>query len=188
MPSRISAWAVYDVFTVANGEQVFLAVVSDTQWATFCDAFEFADLKSDPGLGSNNQRVQARAWLLPMLRERLAVKSAADISAIFERNGLPYAPITRPQDLFDDPHLRATGGLASVTLPDGRVTTTPLLPLALSGRRLPLRADPPRLGEHSDQLLAELGYDPTAVAALRAANVVGEIPGAAAGGAEPPGA
>ena len=173
MPSRISAWAIYDVFTVANGEQIFLAVVSDTQWA-------------DSRLGSNNQRVQAREWLLPMLRERLVAKSAAAISAVFERNGLPYAPITRPQDLFDDPHLRATGGLAPVTLPDGRATTTPLLPLTLSGRRLPLRADPPTLGEHTDQLLAGLGYDAADIAALRAANVVGSIPGAAAGGVEPP--
>jgi crotonobetainyl-CoA:carnitine CoA-transferase CaiB-like acyl-CoA transferase len=186
MPSRISAWAIYDVFTVANDEQVFLAVVSDTQWAIFCDAFGYADLQADPRLGSNNQRVQAREWLLPMLRERLAAKSAAEISAVFESNGLPYAPITRPQDLFDDPHLRATGGLAPVTLPDGRSTTTPLLPLALDGRRLPLRTNPPALGEHTDQLLAELGYGAADIAAMHAANVVGPIAGAEPGGAEPP--
>ena len=185
MPSRISAWAIYDVFTVANDEQVFLAVVSDTQWAIFCDAFGYADLQADSRLGSNNQRVQAREWLLPMLRERLAAKSAAEISAVFESNGLPYAPITRPQDLFDDPHLRATGGLAPVTLPDGRGTTT-LLPLALDGRRLPLRANPPALGEHTDQLLAELGYGAANIVAMHAANVVGPIAGAAPGGAEPP--
>jgi crotonobetainyl-CoA:carnitine CoA-transferase CaiB-like acyl-CoA transferase len=185
MPSRISAWGVYDVFTVANGEQVFLAVVSDTQWAIFCDAFGHADLKSDPRLASNNLRVQAREWLLPMLRERLAAKSAAEISAIFERSGLPYAPITRPQDLFDDPHLRATGGLTPVTLPDGRGTTTPLLPLAMAGRRLPLRTNPPALGEHTDQLLSGLGYGAADIAALHAANVVGPVAGPVVRGVEP---
>src|SRR5277367_5435651 len=60
MPSRISAWGVYDVFTVAGDEQIFLAVVSDTQWAIFCAAFGFADLKADPRLASNNHRVLAR--------------------------------------------------------------------------------------------------------------------------------
>ena len=120
MPSRISAWGVYDVFTVKDGEQIFLAVVSDTQWALFCDAFGFADLKADARLTTNNDRVQARDWLMPLLRERLAARGAAEIGAMFEASGLPYAPITRPQDLFDDPHLLATGGLAPVTLPRRR--------------------------------------------------------------------
>src|SRR5437868_10927581 len=96
MPSRISAWAVYDVFSVRDGEQIFLAVVSDTQWALFCDAFGLAALKDDARLATNNLRVQAREWLLPELRARLAAHSAAEIGAIFESIGLPYAPITKP--------------------------------------------------------------------------------------------
>ena len=118
MPSRISAWAVYDVFTVKDGEQIFLAVVSDTQWAIFCDAFGYADLKADTRLATNNDRVMARDWMVPMLRERMAEKSAADLSAVFERNGLPFAPITRPEQLFSDAHLNQTGGLAPINLPD----------------------------------------------------------------------
>ena len=105
MPSRISAWAVYDVFEVRDQEQIFLAVVSDTQWEIFCEAFGFADLKADPRLGSNNDRVRAREWMMPELRRRLAGYSAAELGSRFEEYGLPYAPITRPQDLFDDPHL-----------------------------------------------------------------------------------
>ena len=158
MPSRISAWAIYDVFTVKEGEQIFLAVVSDTQWAIFCDAFGYLDLKADARLTSNNDRVKAREWLMPDLRARLATHTAADLGAIFERRGLPFAPITRPQDLLDDPHLMATGGLAPITLPDGKTTRTPLLPLTLDGQRPGVRFNPPRLGEHNDEVLGALGY------------------------------
>ncbi len=180
MPSRISAWAVYDVFTVAGGEQIFLAAVSDTQWTLLCSEFDFADLLGDPRLGSNNDRVRARDWMLPLLRERFAGLSASELAVRFEKLGLPYAPITRPQDLFDDPHLRATGGLAPMTVPADasgaerpRDTHAALLPLTLDGQRLPLRRPPPSIGGDSAQLLGELGYSPTDIAALREAGVVG---------------
>jgi crotonobetainyl-CoA:carnitine CoA-transferase CaiB-like acyl-CoA transferase len=183
MPSRISAWAVYDVFTVKDGEQIFLAAVSDTQWALMCSEFALADLAADPRLGSNNQRVQARDWMMPILRERFAPMAAAELAARFERIGLPYAPITRPQDLFDDPHLRATGGLAPVTLPAdasgaGRAIDTrmALLPLTLDGVRLPLRRAPPSIGADTRALLAGLGYGDEEVTALEAAGVVGNPP------------
>jgi crotonobetainyl-CoA:carnitine CoA-transferase CaiB-like acyl-CoA transferase len=158
MPGRISAWGVYDVFTVKDGEQVFLAAVSDTQWAIFCDAFGLADLKANARLATNNDRVRARDWMMPLLRERLAGHSAAELSAVFEKHGLPFAPITRPQDLFDDPHLNGTGGLAPLTLPDGRETRVPLLPLMLDGQRPGVRSNPPGIGQHTTTLLREAGY------------------------------
>jgi crotonobetainyl-CoA:carnitine CoA-transferase CaiB-like acyl-CoA transferase len=166
MPGRISAWAVYDVFTVKDGEQVFLAAVSDSQWKTFCEAFGYADLLADPRLASNNERVRAREWLIPLLRERLAPHGAAELSAVFEREGLPFAPITRPQDLFDDPHLNATGGLAPLDLPDGRATRVPLLPLMLDEHRPGVRLQPPKLNEHGPALLRELGYSDAEIARL----------------------
>lgn len=179
MPSRISAWAVYDVFSVRNDEQIFLAVVSDTQWAIFCDAFGLAELKADQRIASNNQRVQARDWLLPQLREHMKSFTAAEISSIFERCGLPYAPITKPQDLFDDPHLLATGGLADVTLPPDAsgagqsvTTKTALLPLTLDGERLQLRAAPPSLGQDTRGLLSQIGYTSEDIRQLTEAGVV----------------
>jgi crotonobetainyl-CoA:carnitine CoA-transferase CaiB-like acyl-CoA transferase len=166
MPARISAWAVYDVFEVRDGEQIFLAVVSDTAWAIFCKAFGFGDLKDDPRLATNNHRVRERDWLIPLLRERLKGFSAAELAALFEKHALPFAPITRPEDLLDDPHLKATGGLAPLTLPDGRATQTVLLPLTLGGQRPGVRLDPPKLGEHNQELLSQLGYSAAEIEAL----------------------
>lgn len=172
MPEKISPWGIYDVFKVQDGEQIFLAVVGDGQWKTFCDAFGFADLLADASLATNNGRVLARAWLIPQLRERLAGRAASDLAAVFEQHGLPFAPITDPQVLFDDPHLNATGGLAPMALPDGRETKVPLLPIKLGGERLGLRLNPPKLGEHTDALLRSLGYSEGAVAQLHADGVV----------------
>ncbi|MFM6989716.1 MAG: CaiB/BaiF CoA transferase family protein [Rhodoferax sp.] len=172
MPEKISPWGIYDVFKVKEGAQIFLAVVGDTQWRVFCEAFGFGDLFADARLASNNDRVLARSWLIPLLRERLVERSATELAAVFEQHGLPFAPITDPQHLFDDPHLQATGGLAPMTLPDGRQTATPLLPLMLDGQRLGLRLDPPRLGQHGHALLQSLGYLDAEISAMVDAGVV----------------
>jgi crotonobetainyl-CoA:carnitine CoA-transferase CaiB-like acyl-CoA transferase len=162
MPARESPWAIYDVFTVKSGEQIFLAVVSDPQWTTFCDALGFDDLKADASLATNNQRVQARPTLLRNLGERLKAHGADELARLFERVGLPFAPIRRPEDLYDDPHLAATGGLADIRLPDGeragQTVKTTLFPIALDGRRLGVRLDPPSMGEHTREVLASVGY------------------------------
>jgi hypothetical protein len=172
MPEKISPWGIYDVFKVKDEAQIFLAVVGDTQWRVFCEAFGFDDLFADTRLTTNNDRVLARPWMMPLLRARLADHGAAELAAVFEQHGLPFAPITDPQHLFDDPHLQATGGLAPMTLPDGRHTATPLLPLTLDGKRLGLRLDPPKLGEHGRELLRSLNYSDSEIADLVGAGVV----------------
>jgi crotonobetainyl-CoA:carnitine CoA-transferase CaiB-like acyl-CoA transferase len=176
MPARESPWAIYDVFTVKNGEQIFLAAVSDAQFATFCDVLGFDDLKADPGYATNNDRVRARPVLLATVRERLAHRPADELATLFEHAGLPFAPIRRPEDLYDDPHLLATGGLADVVLPDGdkagQMVKTTLFPITLDGARMKVRLNPPHIGEHTELLLAGLGYARDEIDALRAQRAV----------------
>jgi len=167
---------VYDVFTVKDGEQIFLAAVSDAQWATFCDVLGFADLKADPRYAHNNARVELRNVLLPELRTRLAPFTAANIAAKFEHAGLPFAPIRKPEELFDDEHLNATGALADITLPDGEhageTARATLLPFTMDGERLGVRLQPPTRGAHTREILSELDLSHEQIDALIAAHAV----------------
>jgi crotonobetainyl-CoA:carnitine CoA-transferase CaiB-like acyl-CoA transferase len=154
MPARISAWAIYDVFETADGASVFVGVVSDAQWRAFCQAFDLA-LGADESLATNNARVQARERILPQVRALFAGLPQAELMERLETVGLPFAPVARPEDLFDDPHLNA-GGLVELTLPDGRRTALPGLPLEMNGQRLGLTRDPPAAGADTAEVLAEL--------------------------------
>jgi len=181
MPNRISAWGIYDVFTVKDNGQIFLSVVSDTQWDIFCREFKFDELFADERLKTNNQRVQSRDWLMPILREAFSTKSTSELTQRFEAVGLPFAPITRPEELFDDPHLRATGGLAPVRIhadcsgANQEIdTVSPALPLVMDGQRLPIRQGPPALGADTASILASLGYSTDQISAMSAQGIVKE--------------
>ena len=176
MPARISPWAIYDVFTVKDDEQIFLAAVSDAQWLTFCDALGFDDLKADPALKLNNDRVRARPTLLAELGRRLKAFGADELSRRFELAGLPFAPIMKPEQLLEDPHLTATGGLADITLTDGERAGQPvkatLFPFTLDGQRPGVRLNPPRRGEHTREVLAAIGIAAREIDALVEAHAV----------------
>jgi crotonobetainyl-CoA:carnitine CoA-transferase CaiB-like acyl-CoA transferase len=150
MPDRINAWGVFDLFDTSDGEQVFLGVVTDSQWAIFGRALDLGGLADDPRLASNTLRVQARSWMLPALREIVKKHTAQELQDVFEREGLPYAPIVKPEQLFDDPHLLASGGLAELSLDNGEKTPVPLLPLLLGGRHLKPRMPLPKIGQHNE--------------------------------------
>ena len=166
MPVRISAWAIYDVFETADGEQVFVGIVSDGLWQKFCESFEQRELGADPNYRTNAQRVAAREVLLPRVRELFKTYTKADLVARLERTGLPFAPIGKPEDMFDDPHLAASGGLGAVTLPDGRTSKLPILPIEMDGRRPTAGGHLAKIGEHSAEVLRSLGYEPARIDAL----------------------
>jgi crotonobetainyl-CoA:carnitine CoA-transferase CaiB-like acyl-CoA transferase len=172
MPDRIRAWAVYDNFKTRDGELVFVGVVTDTQWKIFCEAFELSDLLADPALKTNPQRVEARPRIIPIVTEIFARMTKPELMDRCEALGLPFAPIAKPDDLFDDPHLNASGGMAAITLPDGRKTKVPNLPIEMDGKRFGTRLDLPRVGEHTREVLASLGYGADAVNALVTRRIV----------------
>jgi crotonobetainyl-CoA:carnitine CoA-transferase CaiB-like acyl-CoA transferase len=134
MPARISAWAIYDVFQTRD-EPIFIGVVTDALWEKFCALFGLDALWADESLRRNNERVKARDRILPVIRELLSSFTRDEIVARLDGSGLPFAPIGRPEDMFDDPHLLASGGLQAVRFPDGRDTMLPALPIAMTGER-----------------------------------------------------
>jgi crotonobetainyl-CoA:carnitine CoA-transferase CaiB-like acyl-CoA transferase len=172
MPDRIRAWALYDNFKTSDGELVFVGVVTDTQWKVFCNAFGLEDLLEDPALRTNPQRVEARPRILPIVSAIFAGMTKMELMQKCEALGLPFAPIAKPEDLFDDPHLNASGGLTPVRFPDGRSTKVPVLPIEMGGERFGTRLDIPRVGEHTRSVLSELGYRSDEIDALVAERVV----------------
>jgi crotonobetainyl-CoA:carnitine CoA-transferase CaiB-like acyl-CoA transferase len=173
MPDRTRAWALYDNFKTLDGELVFVGVVSDGQWKTFCDAFGLQDLLADPALKTNPQRVEARPRILSLVTEIFSKMTKQALMKKCDELGLPFAPIAKPEDLFDDPHLNASGGLAPVTMPlNGVKAKVPALPMEMNGARLTTRLDIPKIGEHTGALLANLGYDAAAIEALLADKVI----------------
>ena len=170
MSVRLSAWGIYDVFDLADG-QLFLGLVTDNNFSRFCAEFGL-DWNTDPVLATNELRVAGRAVLVPRFQDFLKQFRLAEIVPRLERCAVPFAEIKRPEDLFDDPHLNASEGLVPVTLPNGTETKLPALPVAFDGARMPRRHDLPKVGEHTDAILAELGYEAPRIAALRAARAV----------------
>jgi len=171
MSERMPAWPVYDIFEVSDG-QVFVAVVTDGQWRVFCEAFGLAALAADPGLATQRQRVEARDRTLPIVAAAFRGFTRAELMARCEALGLPFAPIARPAEMFDDPHLNGSGGLVAVTLPDGRETKLPALPLSLDGERLGRRRDLPQTGEHGTEIARELGYSEAEIAVMQGAGTL----------------
>jgi crotonobetainyl-CoA:carnitine CoA-transferase CaiB-like acyl-CoA transferase len=172
MPVRRGGWGIYQIFATADGEQIFVGVTSDRHWARFCDVFARPDLLADQRLATNEARVAARPWLLPIVAELLARFTKAEIAARCERASIPYAPVATPSDLFDDPHLNEGAGLVEATLAPGIRARLPRLPVELAGARPGLYRDAPQRGEHTREVLADAGWSAAEIEALERAGVV----------------
>jgi crotonobetainyl-CoA:carnitine CoA-transferase CaiB-like acyl-CoA transferase len=172
MPARVSAWAIYDVFETRD-EPIFIGVVTDALGEKFCRIFALDELWADESLRENNARVAARERIIPQIRALIATMTRAEVIAKLEGTGLPFAPINKPEDLFDDPHLQH-GGLEEVTLDNGAHVRLPTIPLEIGGARIGAPQELPKPGRDARRVLAGLGYDEERIAALIAGGAVGE--------------
>ena len=176
MPERGRTWSVYELFASADGQQVFIGLTSDRHWQRFCTTFGFSDWAADPALATNRSRIEAGNRLLPELRRRLGGLSREELLRLAELAGIPFAPVNRPVDLWQDPHLRASGGLAETRTPAGTMALLPKLPLRLDGRTFDLRMQPPRVGEGTADILRLAGLSDQEIIALSADGVIAALP------------
>ena len=158
MPERISAWAVYDVFDTSDNEKVFVGVVSDKQWTQFCNAFSLNDLLVNKEFQTNAERVLCRDAFIPRIRQMFLGRELSQVITICERIGVPFAPILRPDQLFDDPHVNHPGATVEITLSNGMRAKVPALPVEYNGFRPGLHRGLPQIGEHNEDVANELGY------------------------------
>ncbi|GAA4334254.1 CaiB/BaiF CoA-transferase family protein [Pigmentiphaga soli] len=172
MPARDSAWAIYETFPTADGTPLFVGITSDRHWEAFCRHFGREDLLADPRYAANEERVRHRDTLRPQVAAAIAARPIEELCGILERIGVPFSPVRRPGELFDDPQLRANDRMLRTVMPDGRTVPFPSLPLEIDGKAPPLRRQPPAAGQHTDEILASLGLEAAEIAELRAAQVV----------------
>lgn len=174
MPARLSAWAVYDLFETADNQQIFVGVVTDTQWQSFCSTFSMPDLAQDPSLRTNKQRVHARDRIMPKLRHFFRNVTRAEALDLCEKASVPFAQITRPEELYDDVHLnQSPGALINVSLRNHQNVRVPALPLEMDGERLGNRLNAPGLGEHTAEIISGIGGSSEMIARLVASGVLG---------------
>ena len=159
MSVRVAAWAVYDIFDTKDGEQIFIGVVSDTQWKLFCESFGLDDYANDESMDLNKGRVEKRDVIIPRLQELFRTFTKNDLMKKLDSTGLPFAPISKPEDLFDDVHLNESGGLLDIEIPTGGKTKLPAMPINMDDRRFDVHTPVPKVGEHSIKILEELGMD-----------------------------
>jgi crotonobetainyl-CoA:carnitine CoA-transferase CaiB-like acyl-CoA transferase len=172
MPTRRGAWGVYEPFKTADDDHVFIGITSNQHWARFCEAFNCPELCDDPRLSTNEKRVECRSWLLSAIADILVGSTREEIVARCEEASIPFAPVATVDDLFDDPHLNAGGGLLDVVLPGNVRTKLPRLPVEMNGHVLGLRREAPRMGEHTREILGGLGLDDARIAELQERKII----------------
>ena len=172
MSVRVSAWAVYDIFEAKNKEQIFIGVVSDSQWKSFCQSFGLVDFIEDKDMDINSGRVEKRDIIIPKLQELFKTFTKKELMEKLDQTGLPFAPINKPEDLFDDPHLNESGGLLKIEIPDGGSTKLPAMPIEMNDRRFDVHQQVPKVGEHSKEILEEIGLSDNAIQSLFEKSIV----------------
>lgn len=172
MPGRVGAWAVYETFETADDQRIFIGITSDNHWRRYCEKFDRPDLLQDPTLKTNEDRVRARDRTLPIVAGITKQHTLAEMAKICEEIEIPFSPVARPEDLIDDPQLNANGRMLEVELENAPVTKVPRLPVEIGTHDLKLRLQPPKVGEHTREIMAELGYRDADISHMNESGVI----------------
>jgi crotonobetainyl-CoA:carnitine CoA-transferase CaiB-like acyl-CoA transferase len=169
MPERDFSWPVYDIFDTADGRQIFVGAVTEGQWSALCTLLGLHDLLDDERLQTRPNQIEARDWTIPIFAEAFARRRSDDLIAAFEDLGIPFSPIARPADMYEDPHVMRPGGLAESHMPDGRIFRAPALPVAVDGAMVAGGGDVAGVGDDTASVLAALGLTEEQIVAARGA-------------------
>ncbi len=172
MPARDGAWAIYEPFATADREQIFVGLTSDGQWRRFCEHFARKDVLQNPAYRTNEDRVRERPALRPVVAEIVARHTLSELTELFDRIDIPFSPVAKPGDLFDDPQLNAGGRMLEIAFPNGARAKIPRLPIEIGDHDFSLRRQAPAIGEHTAEVLAELGLARTEIEALSRRDIV----------------
>jgi crotonobetainyl-CoA:carnitine CoA-transferase CaiB-like acyl-CoA transferase len=166
-------WGIYQLFTAADDEEIFIGITSNAHWERFCTEFGLADLLADERLNDNGKRVAARGWLPARIGEEMRKYPSAELAERLERVRIPFAPLRRPDQLVDDPHLNASGQFVDTPLPGRGLAKLPKMPVRSTEYEFRLRRPAPELGEHTREVLAEYGLSGEEMDALASRRVIG---------------
>ena len=172
MPAREGAWGIYETFKASDGEMIFVGLTSDNHWRRFCHHFDRSDMLENPKYANNQLRVKERPVIRAMVAECVGTLTMPELTKLFDEIGIPFAPVAKPGDLFEDPHLNAGGRMLDVVFKDGVRAKIPRLPLEVGAHDFGLRRQAPTIGQHSLEILEEAGLSKAEVHALRGRGVV----------------
>ena len=161
----------YQVFAVADGH-IIVAVGNDRQFARLCQLLGESALADDERFATNAGRVRHRDVLVPMLQSAFVSRDRQTWLTVLEAAGIPSGPVNDIADVFADPQVRARGMVEHVAHPEAGTVPLVASPLKLSATPVDLRHAPPLLGQHTDGVLREAGYDDAEIAALRALGAI----------------
>lgn len=159
MPEREFSWPIYDIFTDINGQQIFIGAVTEGQWSTVCTLLSLTELLNDERLQNRPDQIKARSWTLPLVAEKIAQREVVELSEKFQKHGIPFAPISKPSDLYMDPHVMRPGGTVVSYCADGTSFRAPALPFEVDRKMVTSAGDVPGLGQDTTNILSALGLD-----------------------------
>ena len=156
MPEREHAWPIYDIFETSGGDRIFIGVVTEGHWHSFCREFGLNEFADDPTLRNTTDRILARARIIPRVAQEIRRWDVSELSAKLDALNICFSPINRPEDLLHDPHVLRPGGLVQNIDVDGKPFRVPALPVEWNGSNIGEGLKVPVLGADTESVRAEL--------------------------------